>query len=155
MFGTIMDGEMRLNEAGRMVERWWLELNNKFPNVRTDAYVVMPNHFHGIVMIVDARDVGADLRVRPGDGDVHAGAHTLGAHTQVCPYIIPTCGAGTYNGRTHRCAPTSSRYTGATFNIYGICYKKAANSSGFGGSQIKNDARDIGLLRSQPDNHTA
>ena len=89
MFGTIMDGEMRLNEAGRMVERWWLELNNKFPNVRTDAYVVMPNHFHGIVMIVDARDVGADLRVRPDDGDV------------------PT--AGTHMGGTHRYAPTSSR----------------------------------------------
>ena len=112
MFGTIMDGEMRLNEAGRMVERWWLELNNKFPNVRTDAYVVMPNHFHGIVMIVDARDVGADPRVRPDDGDAHTGGthtggthtgvplhhpdvwggHIQSAHTQVRPYIIPIYG---------------------------------------------------------------
>jgi putative transposase len=51
LFGEVVDGEMRLSEAGRMVERWWLELNRRFPHVLTDAYVVMPNHFHGIVVI--------------------------------------------------------------------------------------------------------
>ncbi len=60
LFGDVVDGKMRLNDAGRMVERWWLELNHKFPAARTDAYVVMPNHFHGIVIIV-----GIDLRVCP------------------------------------------------------------------------------------------
>ena len=35
-------------------------MTSKFPSVETDEYVVMPNHIHGIVVIV-----GADLRVRP------------------------------------------------------------------------------------------
>src|SRR3970282_1256675 len=56
-----MDGEMILNDAGRMVEQWWMELNNKFPDIETDTSMVMPNHFHGIVMIV-----GAALSGRPG-----------------------------------------------------------------------------------------
>ena len=51
MFGEVEDGQMRLNEAGRMIERWQAELTNKFPSVETDEYVVMPNHFHGIVVI--------------------------------------------------------------------------------------------------------
>ena len=51
---------MEFSNAGRMIEKWWLELANKFPSVETDEYVIMPNHFHGILTIV-----GADLCVRP------------------------------------------------------------------------------------------
>jgi REP element-mobilizing transposase RayT len=61
LFGEVVDGEMRLNDAGKMIERWWNELNNKFPQSKTDAHRVMPNHFHGVIAIV----VGADLRVCP------------------------------------------------------------------------------------------
>ncbi|PIP37481.1 MAG: hypothetical protein CO107_06885 [Deltaproteobacteria bacterium CG_4_9_14_3_um_filter_51_14] len=68
LFGDIVDGEMQLNDAVRMVEQWWAELNNKFPHIETDEYVIMPNHFHGIIILV-----GADLRVRPHSG-AHAGA---------------------------------------------------------------------------------
>ncbi len=47
-----IDREMKLNDAGCMVERWWCELNHKFPTVETDACIVMPNHFHGVLFIV-------------------------------------------------------------------------------------------------------
>lgn len=60
LFGGISNGEMKLSEVGQIVAKWWLELNHKFPSIETDAYVIMPNHFHGIVAIV-----GADLRVCP------------------------------------------------------------------------------------------
>jgi putative transposase len=63
LYGEVANGEMALNAGGHMVQRWWLELERKFPTVRTDAHVVMPNHFHGIAVITDA--VGADLRVGP------------------------------------------------------------------------------------------
>lgn len=56
---------MILNEAGRMTLKWWNELPNKFPKVVLGEFIVMPNHFHGIIFIVD--NVGADLRVRPDD----------------------------------------------------------------------------------------
>ena len=51
LFGEIAEGEMRLNEAGKIVERWWKELAIKVPSVEVDDFVVMPNHFHGIVSV--------------------------------------------------------------------------------------------------------
>ncbi|MGH7963319.1 MAG: hypothetical protein ACRERD_16110, partial [Candidatus Binatia bacterium] len=62
VFGKIAAGEMRLNEAGRMVERWWAKLTEKFPSVETDAFIIMPNHMHGIVVLVGAAPCG-----RPGE----------------------------------------------------------------------------------------
>ena len=77
LFGVVGDGEMQLNDAGRMIEQWWFELNRKFLMVETDEFVIMPNHFHGIVVITDV-PVGADLRVGPvreGGDPAHQGAH--------------------------------------------------------------------------------
>jgi REP element-mobilizing transposase RayT len=63
LFGEIVDEEMKLNEAGEMIVKWWNELPNKFPIVVLGEFVVMPDHFHGIIFIVEP--VGADLRVCP------------------------------------------------------------------------------------------
>jgi len=43
---------MFLNDAGKMIGRWWNELKNKYANIEIDEYVVMPNHCHGIIKIV-------------------------------------------------------------------------------------------------------
>jgi REP element-mobilizing transposase RayT len=73
---------MRLTDAGRMVEKWWKELENKFPSIEIDAFTTMPNHFHGILIIDQSpgteRNVGAALRGRPGKGHPRRGAPTLG-----------------------------------------------------------------------------
>jgi putative transposase len=68
LFGEIADGVMLLNPAGEMVTHWWLELNQKFPFIQTNQFVVMPNHFHSIIVIPTTspeHSVGADLRVCP------------------------------------------------------------------------------------------
>lgn len=52
LFGQIMYGEMHLNDAGLMVKQVWSNLPGRFSNVVLDAFVVMPNHFHGILFIV-------------------------------------------------------------------------------------------------------
>jgi REP element-mobilizing transposase RayT len=70
-FGEISGGEMIMNDAGKMVVKWWDELPHKFPSVTVDTFVVMPNHFHGIILIHET--VGADLRVGPGDMEKHNG----------------------------------------------------------------------------------
>ena len=70
LFGEIVNGATRLNDAGSVIERWWIELNNKFRTVETDDFVIMPNHFHGIVVI----PVGADLCVGPDSEGAHIGA---------------------------------------------------------------------------------
>jgi REP element-mobilizing transposase RayT len=58
LFGEIENGQMILNNAGKMIDRWWNELKNKYANIEIDEYVVMPNHCHGIINIVGI--VGAD-----------------------------------------------------------------------------------------------
>ena len=54
MFGDIVGGEMRLNDAGCMITRWWEKISTKFSTVETDVHIIMPNHFHGIISIVGA-----------------------------------------------------------------------------------------------------
>jgi len=59
-FGEIIDGEMRLNELGRVVEACWRAIAGNFPTVKLDAWVIMPNHLHGIILITNSiTSVGA------------------------------------------------------------------------------------------------
>ncbi len=52
LLGDIAEGKLRSNAAGKMVEKWWRKLESKYPLTKTDPYfVVMPNHFHGVVFI--------------------------------------------------------------------------------------------------------
>ena len=44
---------MQLNEYGRIVEWTWRDLPNHGANVQLDAFVIMPNHVHGIIVITD------------------------------------------------------------------------------------------------------
>lgn len=85
MFGEINNGNMILNDAGRMVERWYYETENKFSDIVCLEMVVMPNHFHCIWQNTSsaavAVPVGADLCVRPLIDDEHTlNEHTLGEH---------------------------------------------------------------------------
>lgn len=66
VFGKVMNGRMMLNDAGRMVEGEWLKTPAVRPQVQLDEFVVMPNHFHGIIIIRnDLGIVGATRRVAP------------------------------------------------------------------------------------------
>jgi REP element-mobilizing transposase RayT len=78
LFGGIADGQIALNDYGRVVENVWKELPSHFPLVELDRFVVMPNHFHAIAVIVDprAKRVGAGFPrpdSNPGETDVGAG----------------------------------------------------------------------------------
>jgi putative transposase len=64
LFGAVVNGEMHLNPLGQIVHDEWLRSMGIRQEIRLyeDEFVVMPNHLHGIVWIVDT--VGAD-GVRP------------------------------------------------------------------------------------------
>ncbi len=53
MFGKVEKGQMLLNDAGKMVASKWLKLTERFKNIELHEYVVMPNHFHAILEIVE------------------------------------------------------------------------------------------------------
>ncbi len=66
LFGEVVREEMRLSAAGTMVYKQWTSLSERFPGIRADDVVVMPDHIHGIIQIrepVIARD-----SVRVADG---------------------------------------------------------------------------------------
>jgi len=59
MFGEIIAGEMRLNAAGDLAIQCWQDIPDHFAHAELDEWVIMPNHVHGIVSIVDVPPVGA------------------------------------------------------------------------------------------------
>ena len=75
LFGEVVDGQMRLSSAGRVVDWYWRRLPQHFPHVRLGAHMVMPNHAHVILWIVDAVGAthsptisGQTVNVVPTDG---------------------------------------------------------------------------------------
>ncbi len=50
-FGEIRAKRMHFNEVGRITRTLWYSLPDRFLGVRLDAFVLMPNHLHGIVAI--------------------------------------------------------------------------------------------------------
>ena len=55
LFGEIVNQEMMLSPYGEIVQKWWEEIPVHFSNVETGAFVIMPNHVHGVIYILDER----------------------------------------------------------------------------------------------------
>ncbi len=58
--GEIIDGNMILNELGKIAENCWREIPAHFLNVNLDYFVVMPNHIHGIIAIIETTEKTVD-----------------------------------------------------------------------------------------------
>jgi REP element-mobilizing transposase RayT len=87
LFGEIVNEEMQLNKFGCIADECWRGIPGHFPNVELGAYVVMPNHVHGIIVINDRADEnGLATNSSPVVGARHASPlpcgvkpHSLGA----------------------------------------------------------------------------
>jgi REP element-mobilizing transposase RayT len=64
LFGEISQGFIDLNPAGIMLEDQWRNLEKRFSNIKLHDFVVMPNHFHGIIELKQTE------AVKPIVGDV-------------------------------------------------------------------------------------
>ena len=101
LFGDISDGEMRLNYAGQMVRDVWNDLPIKYRGVEIDEFVVMPNHVHGIIVIVGAPLVGAhssgtvnhDIENRAGTRPAPTGESETGQPRRVAPTLGDVIGS--------------------------------------------------------------
>lgn len=89
LFGKIVNGETTLSHYGEIVQKWWSEIPVHFPDVETGAFIIMPNHIHGIILIEDRRGT-----VPVPNDDVHPQTqdrrHTKGGETP--PLHTPTLG---------------------------------------------------------------
>jgi REP element-mobilizing transposase RayT len=101
LFGKIVDFEMQLNDLGKIVMDCWSTIPDHFTNVDLGEYVVMPNHFHGIIHIIDDNGRGTIYRAPTVERFGHPVAGSI-------PTII----------RTFKAAVT--RDAGRVLNISGI-----------------------------------
>ncbi len=84
LFGDIVGGEMRLNDAGLMIQAVWDRLPIRFHHIELDEFTVMPNHVHGIMIFTR----GGESCIRPDYrhqsnanlGDDQSGDHIKGDH---------------------------------------------------------------------------
>ena len=89
LFGEIDDAIMRLNDAGQMIDQEWNQIPKRYGCVIIDKYVVMPDHFHGIIQIISDKNngdsssehvnAGTSLVGVPNDAnDIHINPHKTG-----------------------------------------------------------------------------
>lgn len=89
LFGDIVDGEMKLNRNGKIVQDAWFDLKNHYRHVELGAFVIMPNHVHGIIILVDddGRGGSSVLGKTNLPDDSSAGTESL-LINQTRPYVV-------------------------------------------------------------------
>ncbi len=114
--------EMILNDAGKMVEAEWLNLKARFPNIELHEYVVMPNHFHGILEIVPpvgATLVVAQAQVAQNTDEEKEEKEENGQPQGIAPTVDPTI------------APTVGEIIAAFKSISTVAYIRSVKNSGW------------------------
>jgi len=53
LFGEVLEKKVHLNQLGEIVKHHWLSIPKKKLGFDIDAFVIMPNHLHGIVRIMN------------------------------------------------------------------------------------------------------
>ncbi len=78
-FGSIRNDKMILNNIGKIAYNNWQNIKNHFDNVELDVFVIMPNHIHGIVNIIEP-----DYRINPiEDAHMRPNIKTLQSRTKM------------------------------------------------------------------------
>ncbi|MBL1177186.1 transposase [Pantanalinema sp. GBBB05] len=84
LFGEIVDGEMRLNALGQLVSDEWMRSCSIRREIDFDAWVIMPNHIHGLVWI-HLSDVPQNLVGANGRLPLHEASHSTNQDRLVPP----------------------------------------------------------------------
>lgn len=94
LFGEIVDGAMRTNEAGHVVASLWAVIPEHYVNIGIDEFIVMPNHVHGIIFIqppeiVDSFESTPEVAATPFTSD----ATLIDKSVRGAKRNVPTLGA--------------------------------------------------------------
>lgn len=55
LLGNIVNDTVQIKGPGLIVAQTWNSLPSRFPSIELDAFVIMPNHVHGIIVLTDNR----------------------------------------------------------------------------------------------------
>jgi REP element-mobilizing transposase RayT len=59
-FGEVITSQMEFSTIGEIAQQFWAEIPKHFNHTYIDAYVIMPNHVHGIIVIDRPHQVNRD-----------------------------------------------------------------------------------------------
>jgi putative transposase len=99
LFWEIINKRIQLNNFGKILEMTWLDLPNHNTNLILDSFVIMPDHFHGIIRIIKKENsvgvgsasvvnVGAGLEPAPTESLHSEPAPTESLHSEIAPTAI-------------------------------------------------------------------
>ncbi len=74
LFGEVVEGEMKLNKFGELLALYWNHLTKRYPEVRPDSFVVMPNHIHGVIGLTATGRAIHELPLRRACGTMQGAA---------------------------------------------------------------------------------
>ena len=57
LFGKIVNNSMLLNALGKIVDQEILKIQSHYENIQIDKYVIMPNHIHMIITILETERI--------------------------------------------------------------------------------------------------
>jgi len=75
-FSKIIDGKIILNKIGRIIDEQWKWLFDRYPYIQMDEYVIMPDHFHGIIRYLPDYLIPECV----GDAREHPSGHQRAGH---------------------------------------------------------------------------
>jgi len=84
-FGKIIDTTIELSAIGLLVHQFWCEIPDHFPFISLDAFVIMPNHIHGIIIIDKSEYKKVDVAI-----NVDATVETQNIASLPSPLLIPS-----------------------------------------------------------------
>lgn len=92
VFGEIVNGEMKLNKLGLVAKQQWEKLPKRFPNIELGAFVLMPNHEHGIIQIIEQqrRGMAESLQNLDEESSRYAPTENQQKFGKMIPNSIPT-----------------------------------------------------------------
>ena len=67
LFGDVVNKEIVLSKFGLIAKQQWEKLPERFPNIELGAYMIMPNHMHGIIEILAGRGTAGNLNDLDGE----------------------------------------------------------------------------------------
>ncbi len=136
LLGEVVDGVMRMSRFGEIVQTCWDDLPRHYPHVQLDAFVVMPNHVHGVIMLVDddvpADSVGAGFKPAPkGNEDDAAPTGSAPAARMGCSGRRAATGPAAtrrmgHGGRRAARAPIPTRLRRAPMQLTHLLFLKMA-----------------------------
>ena len=63
LLGKIIEGKMHLNDAGKLVENFYLKIEEYSPNFSCLNYVIMPNHIHFIIQVSNSKNTTKQIKL--------------------------------------------------------------------------------------------